>query len=108
MLYLILLHYQRPLSEVEAHLAAHRAYLHHHFRSGHFLLSGRREPRIGGVILARAESQEEVTAWAAEDPFCQAAVANYEILAWMPGLRSADVPPELAPAAQLAGVIEEA
>lgn len=101
MLYLILLTYRVPLSEVDAHLAAHRAYLERHYRAGHFLLSGRREPRSGGVILARADDRATVEAWVAEDPFHQAGVATCEIIAWVPSLRAvadlAEVAPQAAP-----------
>lgn len=99
MLYLILLTYQRPLSEVDALLPAHRAFLERHYRAGHFLLSGRQEPRTGGVILARAESSDDVSAWIAEDPFQQAGLASYQVIAWSPGLRAAEVPATLAPEA---------
>lgn len=86
MLYLILLTYQRPLADVDAHLDAHRAYLHRHYDAGHFLLSGRKAPRTGGVILARADSPEAVARWIAEDPFAQAGVAAYDVVAWTPTL----------------------
>lgn len=82
MLFLILLDYVRPLSEVDLHTNEHCAFLTRHYASGHFLLSGRKEPRTGGVIFARANFLEEVTQWISEDPFCKAGVASYEIIAW--------------------------
>ena len=102
MLYLILLDYLRPLAEVEAHLAAHREYLSRHYAAGHFLLSGRREPRTGGVILARAESLADVARWVDEDPFKQAGIAAHEIIAWAPGLRASEVPVQWVPNAAVA------
>lgn len=84
MLFLILLDYLRPLSEVDAHLDEHRAFLARHYAAGHFLLSGRKTPRTGGVILARAHSLYEVTQWVSADPFCQARVASYQIVTWEP------------------------
>ena len=102
MLYLILLDYRRPLAEVEAHLAAHREYLARHYAAGHFLLSGRREPRTGGAILARAESPAQVARWVDDDPFKQAGIAAYEIIAWDPGLRASEFPEQWAPNAAVA------
>lgn len=102
MLYLILLSYQGPLSAVDAHLVAHRAYLARHYAAGHFLLSGPREPRTGGVIMARADCLETVEAWVAEDPFHVAGVAAYEIIAWAPSLRAEGMPAEFAPQADVA------
>ncbi len=101
MLYLVVLTYLRPLAEVDAQLAAHRAYLTEHYRAGHFLLSGPQDPRRGGVILARAESREIVETWVAQDPFHRAGVASYEIIGWQPLLRAAEVPECLAPAASV-------
>lgn len=88
MLFIILLDYLRPLSEVDAHLEAHRAFLTRHYAAGHFLLSGRKTPRTGGLILAKAQSLHDVTQWVSEDPFCQARVASYQIIAWEPTMAS--------------------
>lgn len=100
MLFLILLDYQVPLSEVDAHLAAHRTFLSRHFELGHFLLSGRKVPRTGGVILAQAPSQHELVGWLSEDPFHQRRLARYEIVAWEPTMAAGDVSFEsLTPAA---------
>ena len=49
-MYLIILTYQKDLSEVEKHLEAHRAYLDKHYASGYFVASGAQVPRTGGVI----------------------------------------------------------
>lgn len=84
MLYLILVHYVRPLDEVDRHMDAHLRFLRAHYDAGDFLLSGRREPRTGGVILARAESSDAVERWLAEDPFHQAGVAAYDVIGWTP------------------------
>lgn len=99
MLYLILLSYQRPLAEIEVHLAAHRDYLHRHYQAGHFLLSGPQVPRDGGVILARGKSGAEVQAWMEEDPFHQAGVAAFRLIAWQPTLWTEDVPTAWLPTA---------
>lgn len=95
MLFLILLDYLRPLPDVDAHLEAHRAFLTRHYEAGHFLLSGRKSPRTGGVILAQAQALREVTQWIAEDPFCQARVASYQIVTWEPTMVAADMSPDM-------------
>lgn len=103
MLYLILLDYIAPLSEVDAQLPAHRDYLRDHFAAGHFLLAGRLAPREGGAILARAPGRETAEAWAEEDPFLRAGVARARVVAWEVGLRAGEVPAVLVPGAALAG-----
>lgn len=92
MLFLVLLDYLRPVSEVDRHMAGHRAFLNRHYAAGHFLLSGRKVPRTGGVILARAATLDEITQWISEDPFHQAGVARYEIIAWEPTLSAPGLP----------------
>ena len=84
MLYLILLDYLRPLADIDRHMANHREFLTRHYEAGHFLLSGRKEPRTGGVILATADSAEQVSLWISEDPFSTAGVAAYTVVHWQP------------------------
>lgn len=92
MLFLVLLDYLRPLPEVDLHMDDHRAFLSRHYAAGHFLLSGRKVPRTGGVILAKANSLDEVAQWISEDPFRHAGVASYEIIAWEPTMAAQDMP----------------
>lgn len=90
-MFIINLHYIRPLSEVEQHLNAHRAYLEHYYQSGIFLLSGRKEPRNGGIILAQAYDRDSIEAVIQEDPFYQAHVADYQIIEFVPNKSSASL-----------------
>ena len=83
-MYLIILTYQRDLSEVEKHLEAHRAYLDKHYASGHFVASGAQVPRKGGVILCKAGNRGEVEAIIAQDPFHEHRVAAYQIIEFTP------------------------
>ena len=77
-MFIIILTYQKDLTVVEAHLAQHRAYLDEHYASG------RQEPRIGGVILARASRKEEVEEVVHQDPFFQHGIASYQIIEFIP------------------------
>jgi uncharacterized protein YciI len=80
--FLILVDYVLPLQEVDAALDAHRAFLKSHYDAGHFLMSGARTPRDGGIILAQASDRDEVSRWLQDDPFCKAGVAEYQIKEW--------------------------
>lgn len=99
MLFLDILRYVRPIDEVDALLEPHRDWLKRGFASGHLLMAGRREPRIGGVIVIKAETVEEAQALAAADPFITGGVAEFELIAWEPTMRSADAPEAWAPKA---------
>ena len=70
--------YQRPLEEVDKHREAHLAFLAGLNERGHILVSGRRTPPAGGVVVIDAADLEEAKAIMAEDPFAQAGVARYE------------------------------
>jgi uncharacterized protein YciI len=79
-MYLVLMNYQKPLDVIDALLPAHRDFLEANYRSGLFLVSGPREPRTGGVVLARAGSREELARVLDQDPFVQQGAASYEII----------------------------
>ena len=83
-MFLILLKYIRPLDQVEQHIEAHREYLRRRYADGSFLMSGRMEPRTGGVILAQASSREAAEAIMREDPFHTAGVAEYTLVEFHP------------------------
>lgn len=83
-MYLIILTYQKDLSEVEKHLEAHRAYLDKHYALGHFVASGAQVPRTGGVILCKAGNRGEVEAIIAQDPFYKHQIATYQIIEFTP------------------------
>jgi uncharacterized protein YciI len=83
-MFVILLHYVQPLTEIEAYLHEHRSFLDKHYAAGHFLASGAQVPRIGGVILARNLSREALDAVLAEDPFYRERLAEYQVIEFNP------------------------
>lgn len=82
-MFVVLVNYVKPLAEVDAVLAAHGRFLDGLYASGVLLASGRRVPRTGGIILARAESREQLAEILARDPFVLAGVAEYEIVEFL-------------------------
>ncbi|MEG3087929.1 YciI family protein [Sphingomonas sp. PB4P5] len=78
---LILLDYVAPLAEVDAQMAAHVAWLERGFDAGVFLIAGRQDPRVGGVIVARGE-RAEAEALSASDPFVTSGVATARVIAF--------------------------
>lgn len=79
-MFILLLTYQKPLEEVDKYLESHKDYLNANYAAGHFVASGPRNPRIGGVILCKASRKEDVERLILEDPFHINKVANYEII----------------------------
>jgi uncharacterized protein YciI len=82
--FLVLLTYTAPLERVDQHLSAHREFLLRNYATGIFLLSGRKEPREGGVILAKAASRQELEVVLTQDPFHIHGVASYQIVQFTP------------------------
>ena len=51
-MFVIELTYKVDLAEIDARMAAHVIFLKKYYASGNFLVSGRKVPRDGGIILA--------------------------------------------------------
>jgi uncharacterized protein YciI len=83
-MFIISLTYTAPLEAIDKHLAAHRQFLDAQYARGVFLMSGRKVPREGGVIVAHAASRAEVEELVRQDPFHQAGVARYDITEFVP------------------------
>ena len=79
-MFVLLLTYIKPLAEVDALMRRHVGWLDAQYDAGRFVVSGRRIPRTGGVILARGDDREEIEALAASDPFVSGGVATCEII----------------------------
>ncbi len=83
-MFIISLTYTADLAQIEAQLEAHRQFLDRHYQRGTFLFSGRKEPRSGGIIIARAPSRAAIEALIKEDPFHRHGLADYAITEFIP------------------------
>lgn len=90
-MFIISLGYTADLAQIEAHLEAHRQFLDRHYHQGTFLFSGRKEPRSGGIIIARAPSREAIEALIQEDPFHRHGLADYAITEFIPTKTAPDL-----------------
>jgi len=78
-MFIIDIHYTAPLEEVDKHIDGHIAYLKRYFENNTFIITGKKEPRTGGILIANANSREEVERIITEDPFYQHHVAEMTI-----------------------------
>jgi uncharacterized protein YciI len=78
-MFIIDIHYVAPLEEVDKHIEGHTAYLKKYTGNNTFIISGRKVPRTGGILIANAGSKEEVEKIITEDPFYQHKVAEITI-----------------------------
>jgi uncharacterized protein YciI len=79
-MFVIELVYKATLAEIDAAMRAHMVFLKKHYASGHFLISGRKIPRDGGIILATGESKAELEAIVRQDPFVARGLADFRII----------------------------
>jgi hypothetical protein len=57
-MFVVLLTYEKDLAEVDRLMREHMRFVQEQYDAGVFVVSGRRVPRTGGVILARARTSE--------------------------------------------------
>ncbi|HEY6077289.1 MAG TPA: YciI family protein [Polyangiaceae bacterium] len=90
-MFVIELIYKAELSEIDANMRAHMAFLKQQYAAGRFLVSGRKVPRDGGVILAIGESREQIEGWIREDPFVARGLADYRIIEFRESQRAESI-----------------
>ncbi|ATN06253.1 GTP cyclohydrolase [Chryseobacterium indologenes] len=83
-MFIISLTYKSSIENIEKLIPEHNIFLHKHYDSGQFIASGRKEPRTGGIIIAKAASKKEIEQIITEDPFYIHEVADYAITEFIP------------------------
>ena len=91
-MFVIELTYKADLAKIDAAMTAHVKFLKKHYASGQFLVSGRKIPRDGGIILALGRDREEVEAIVREDPFCKLGLVDFRIVEFRASQRADDMP----------------
>ena len=89
-MFVIELTYKADLQKIDAHMAAHVRFLKKYYASGNFLVSGRKIPRDGGIILAVGERQD-IDAIIKEDPFHEHGLADFRIIEFRASQRANDI-----------------
>src|SRR5690349_12663621 len=90
-MFVIELMYKSDLSEIDAHMAAHVRFLKKYYASGNFLVSGRKVPRDGGIILAVGKSRGEIEAIVKQDPFVANGLAEFRVIEFRASQRADDI-----------------
>jgi uncharacterized protein YciI len=90
-MFVIELQYTAELSAIDAHMAAHVKWLKKYYASGNFLVSGRKIPRDGGIILAVGESREQIEKIVQEDPFSSHGLAVFRIIEFRASQRAPNI-----------------
>jgi uncharacterized protein YciI len=95
-MFVIELTYKADLSEIDAHMTAHVAFLKKYYDAGNFIASGRKIPRDGGIIIAVGEDKAAIERIIAEDPFHRHGLADFRIIEFRASQRAKDIPKRVA------------
>lgn len=91
-MFVVELIYKAELAKIDAHMRAHMAFLKKHYAAGTFLVSGRKIPRDGGVILGLGKNRDEIEAIMKDDPFCKHGLAEFRVIEFRASQRADDMP----------------
>jgi uncharacterized protein YciI len=89
--FVIELLYKVPLAQIDASMRAHVAFLNKYYAAGNFLVSGRKIPRDGGIIIAVGESREAIEAILREDPFYIHHLAEFRVIEFRASQKTDDI-----------------
>ena len=90
-MFIIELSYKAPLTDIDANMRAHVAFLKKYYADGYFVVSGRKIPRDGGIIVAVGKSRQEIEAIAREDPFYTRGLADIRVIEFRASQRADDI-----------------
>src|SRR5262245_35304266 len=90
-MFVIELIYKADLAKIDAAMTDHVRFLKKHYAAGTFLVSGRKIPRDGGIILAVGPGRDAIEAIMREDPFCARGLADFRVIEFRVSQKAADV-----------------
>jgi uncharacterized protein YciI len=90
-MFVIELTYKSSLADIDAAMDAHMKFLKKYYAAGNFLVSGRKIPRDGGIILAVADSRQAIEAIAREDPFISKGLVEFRVVEFRASQRSDEI-----------------
>ena len=91
-MFIVELIYKAPLAAIDKAMGAHVRFLKKYYAAGNFLVSGRKIPRDGGVIVAVGTSRDEIEAITREDPFYVRGLADIRVIEFRASQRADDMP----------------
>jgi uncharacterized protein YciI len=91
-MFVIELTYKAPLRDLDRHMRAHVAFLERHYAAGTFVVSGRKVPRDGGIIVAVGDSREQIETIMRADPFVDRGLSEFRVIEFRASQRAADLP----------------
>ena len=90
-MFVVELNYKADLAAIDAQMRPHMAFLKKHYAAGTFVVSGRKIPREGGVIIAAGKTRAEIEAIVKDDPFVKLGLAEYRLIEFRASQRAQDI-----------------
>ena len=91
-MFVIELVYKVDLAQIDAAMKEHVAWLNQHYAAGTFLVSGRKIPRDGGIIVATGRSRDEIETIVQADPFVARGLADVRVIEFRASQLADDMP----------------
>jgi len=83
-MFVILLNYIKPLEVIDQLKDIHMEFINVQYQQNLFICSGRKEPRTGGVILAKGDHETAIWDIIKQDPFYIHQAAEYQVIRFLP------------------------
>ena len=83
-MFIVNLHYKKPIEIIEQFITEHRAYLDIGYQHNYLIASGPKNPRTGGILLSQLKDRETLENFLKNDPFILNEVASYELIEFTP------------------------
>ncbi len=76
--------YKVPFDKISEIVESHRAYLSKGYDSGLLLLSGPKESKTGGLVIAKSKTKDELIDFFKNDPYFLNDFAEYSFIEFLP------------------------
>jgi len=83
-MFVVSIDYTVSFEKIDPLINEHIEFLNKYYEKGLFVVSGRKEPRTGGIIIIKNAQRDEVDRIIIEDPFYRENVATYTITEFIP------------------------
>jgi uncharacterized protein YciI len=90
-MFVVELIYKADLKDIDARMSEHMKFLRKHYAAGTFVVSGRKIPRDGGIILAVGESRAVIETIMRDDPFVAHGLAELRVIEFRVSQKADDI-----------------
>lgn len=90
-MFIVIVKYVTGLEDIDKALPDHNAWLDSMYEKGILIASGRQIPRVGGILLARSDSREDLERILETDPFRHRGFSETQIIEFQPSQTAAGI-----------------